>query len=78
MYFNTDRSGNGCPVPIGMRFNLEELNYIVIEKTEIEGQYLLGALKFPSTIVNFTVPPPFHTGVTFTPPTPFNAITFTL
>ncbi len=37
----TDRSGNGCPVPIGMRFNLEELNYIVIEKTEIEGQYLL-------------------------------------
>ena len=36
-----DRKGNGFPVPIGMRFNLEELNYVVTEKTETIGQYLL-------------------------------------
>ena len=37
----TDRSGNGCNIPMGMRFNLEELNYVVTEKTETVGQYLL-------------------------------------
>lgn len=36
-----DSNGKGCNIPIGMRFNLEELNYVVIEKTEIVGQYVL-------------------------------------
>ncbi len=37
----TDRNEQGCNVPIGMRFNLEELNYVVIEKTTTAGEYIL-------------------------------------
>lgn len=37
----TDRNQKGCDIPIGTRFNLEELNYVIIEKTDVEGQYIL-------------------------------------
>ncbi len=36
-----DKNLEGCDIPIGTRFNLEELNYVVIEKTDTEGQYIL-------------------------------------
>lgn len=36
-----DHKKQGFDVPIGMRFNLEELNYIVVENTQTKGEYIL-------------------------------------